>query len=188
VRRRQGWLLLPLGLVLGLGAGYAAWGGGSEASGIVRTPSSVQLTPVEAPVAGALAPAFEAQTVDGDPFDSSELRGHAVVLNFWATWCEPCRVEMPLLESRYRTLASSGLLVVGINAEDTPAQVQAYRDELGLTFPLLLDPGREIESLYRVRGYPTTFVVDRAGVLQAVHLGSLESETLDDYLRSMGMD
>jgi len=183
---RRDWSFVALGLLLGLAAGFAAWRGRSEASGAsIASPAAV-LTPVAAPVVGGLAPEFEADGIDGDQFLMSNSRGQVVLLNFWATWCEPCRAEMPMLEARYGEEGSAGVLVVGINPDETPAQVRSYRDALKLTFPLLLDPGGEVRTLYRVRGYPTTFLVDEAGMIQFVHVGGLDAETLDDYLQAMG--
>ena len=185
---RRGWSFVALGLLLGLAAGFAAWGGRSEASSVsIASPAAV-LTPVAAPVVGGLAPEFEATGIDGDQFLMSKSRGRIVLLNFWATWCEPCRTEMPELEARYGEEESAGVLVVGINLDETPAQVRAYRDALKLTFPLLLDPGGGVHTLYRVRGYPTTFFVDEVGMIRFVHVGSLDVETLDDYLHAMGLN
>ena len=175
-------------MLLGMIAGFAVWGNRSEASGTATTSPAAKLTPVAAPVVGALAPDFEAKGAEGDPFRMGESRGQVVVLNFWATWCEPCREEMPLLQARYAEKGPSGPLVVGLNMGDTQAQVRAYGDTLHLTFPLVLTPGGEIEALYRIRGYPTTFFIDEAGVIQHVHVGSMDSEMLDGYLRSMGLN
>jgi thiol-disulfide isomerase/thioredoxin len=172
-------------VLLGLAAGFAAWGVRSDASGEPTPPAAAKLTPVTAPVVGGLAPELRASSIDGDELRLSEMRGRVVLLNFWATWCEPCRVEMPLLEARYE---SRGLLVVGVNFDETEAEVRAYRDALGLTFPILLDPGGEVQVLYRVRGYPTTFLIDEVGVIQFVHVGSMDGETLDGYLQGMGLN
>jgi thiol-disulfide isomerase/thioredoxin len=149
---------------------------------------SAKLTPVAAPVVGGLAPEFEASSVAGEKFLMRESRGRVVLLNFWATWCEPCRAEMPLLETRFGHEAPSGVLIVGIDSDDTPAQVGAYGDALKLTFPLLLDPGGEVQARYRVRGYPTTFFVDEAGVIRHVHVGGMDAEALDGYLHAMGLN
>jgi peroxiredoxin len=185
---RRGWSFAAIGVLLGLAAGFAAWGGRSEASGTVTASPSAKLTPVAAPVEGGLAPEFGASTVAGGKFQMSESRGRVVVLNFWATWCEPCRAEMPLLETRFGDEAPSGVLVVGIDSDDTLAQVRAYGDALKLTFPLLLDPDGEVQALYRVRGYPTTFFVDEAGVIRHVHVGAMDAETLGRYLYAMGLN
>ena len=184
----KGWLFAAIGVLLGLAAGFAAWGGHSEASGILAASPAVKLTPVAAPVVGGLAPEFEAADPDGDLFVMSESRGRVVLLNFWATWCEPCRAEMPMLEARYEEEQSTGMLVVGINSGETTDEVRTYGDALGLTFSLLLDPSGEVQALYRVPGYPTTFFVDEAGVIQHVHVGSMDAETLDGYLHAMGLN
>jgi len=185
---RRGWFLAAMGVLLGLGVGMAAWGKGSEAPALSTAAPAAMLTPVAAPVVGGLAPEFEASAIDGDRFLMSESRGRIVLLNFWATSCEPCRAEMPLLEARFGEEASSGVLVVGINSGETPDQVRSYADALKLSFPVLLDPGGEIQGLYRVLGYPTTFLVDEGGVIRHVHIGSMDAETLDGYLDAMGLN
>lgn len=186
--RRRAWLFVAIGVLLGLAAGLAAWGGPSDGSGTSTASAAAKLTPVTAPVVGGLAPELKASSLDGDEFRLGEMRGRVVLLSFWATWCEPCRVDMPLLEARYEAEKSKGLLVVGVNFDETEAEVRAYRDALGLTFPILLDPGGEVQALYRVRGYPTTFFVDEAGVIQFVHVGSMDGETLEGYLQGMGLN
>jgi peroxiredoxin len=185
---RRGWSIAAIGVLLGLAVGSAAWGGRSEASGTLTASPLAKLTPVAAPVVGALAPEFEASGVVGGKFSMRESRGQVVVLNFWATWCEPCRAEMPLLETRFREESSSGVLVVGINSDETLAEVRSFGDALKLTYPLLLDPGGEVQALYRVRGYPTTFFIDETGVIRHVHVGGMDAETLDGYLNAMGLN
>jgi peroxiredoxin len=143
-------------------------------------------TPVMAPLVGARAPEFSAPTLAGPPIRLSELRGQAVVLNFWATWCEPCRAEMPLLDDRATALAGQGLVVLGVNFDEPEEDVRAYRDELGLSFPLVLDPGGAVQALYRIVGYPTTYFIDAEGIIRAVHLGVLDEALLDDYLAGLG--
>jgi peroxiredoxin len=94
---------------------------------------------------------------------------------------------MPLLDDRSRALAERGLTILGANFDEPEEAVRAFRDELGLSFPLLLDPGGEIQSLYRVIGYPTTYFIDADGVIQAVHLGVMDEAQLDDYLSDLGL-
>src|SRR5690606_14224952 len=114
---------------------------------------------------GARAPAFEGRTLDGQPASLRELRGRVVVLNVWATWCAPCVQEMPALERLHRALAPEGLAVVGVNVDVTPPlvsgaargpddRIAAFVEELGLTFPIWLDPERRIEKAYRITGLP----------------------------------
>jgi peroxiredoxin len=184
---RRAWSLLAIGALLGLAAGLVAWGGFPEPTPVASTPVAVGLTPVAAPVVGGLAPDFEAMGTDGDEFRLAQARGQVVVLNFWATWCEPCRAEMPLLEARFRTMEARGPLVVGVNFDEPVDVVRAFQKELGLTFPIVLDPGGRIQALYQVVGYPTTYFVDRSGVIQIAHIGSMDEAQLDKYLRQMGL-
>ena len=97
-----------------------------------------------------------------------------MILNFWATWCLECRPEMPVLEQLHREFASRGFAIVGINAREDREAVRRYAKELGLTFPLVLDPSGKINALYGVIGLPTTFVVGRDGRAVALAIGPRE--------------
>jgi peroxiredoxin len=121
-----------------------------------------------------MAPAFRARTLDARELSLADLRGRAVVLSFWATWCLECRPEMPVLERLHRDLASRGLTVVGINAGEDLATIRRYAGELHLSFPLVLDPERRISALYGVIGLPTTFLVGRDGRAVALAVGPRE--------------
>lgn len=142
---------------------------------------------VAAPVVGSPAPDFELETLDGSPVSLRGLRGRVVIVNFWATWCGPCRVEMPDLEARAVRFPDR-LTVLGVNFDETPAEVAAFRDEVGVTFPLLLDPGAKVQRLYRVLGYPTTYFVDQDGIIRIQHIGLMTSDQIDGYLKEMGID
>jgi peroxiredoxin len=143
--------------------------------------------PVEASV-GALPPNFILYDLDGNLVDLAELRGHPILINFWATWCAPCRIEMPAIQSRFEKFEAAGFLVLAVDFDEPQADVEAFRDELGLTFDILLDPGAEIQQLYRTRGYPTTFFVDRDGVIQVHHIGVMTEGQLDGYLQEIGLE
>lgn len=135
-----------------------------------------------APTIGGPAPDFTLPTLDGRSVSLSGLRGKPVVINFWATWCAPCRDEMPLLQAVATRHAASGLTVLAIDVQEGEALVQAFVDEFGLTFPVLLDKTGEVVSRYRVRGLPTTVFVDRSGNIQSVYLGPLDEKTLETRL------
>lgn len=120
---------------------------------------------------GTKPPHFSGQTLDARPLSLTDLRGKVVVVNFWASWCLECRPEMPVLERLHRELGSRGLAIVGINAREDKPAVGRYARELGLTFPLLLDPGGQNNALYGVIGVPATFVVGRDGRAVAFGLG-----------------
>jgi cytochrome c biogenesis protein CcmG, thiol:disulfide interchange protein DsbE len=123
---------------------------------------------------GTLPPPFGGSTLDGQPLALTELRGKVVILNFWASWCLECRAEMPLLENLHRAYASRGLAIVGVNAREAARRVRRHAEELGLTFPLVLDPGGKINALYGVIGVPTSFVVGRDGRAVAFGVGPHE--------------
>ena len=99
------------------------------------------------------------------------LRGKVVLLNFWAAWCPDCRPEMPLFEQLHRDFATKGLTVLGINVREGADTVQSYAKELGLTFPLVLDPRGKITSAYGVIGIPSTFLIGRDGRPVALAVG-----------------
>jgi len=99
----------------------------------------------------------------------------------------PCRAEMPLLDAALEKYADAGLVILGIDADEPASLVADFRDEFGLTFPLLLDPGAEVQQLYRVRGYPTTFFVDREGIIRAQQVGIMSESQLERYLGLLGI-
>ena len=126
---------------------------------------------------GEEAPAFAAPLVpagaatdDGPMRTLEDYRGNVILLNFWATWCEPCKVEMPSMEALHRDFAPHGLRVVAVS-EDNPAQVspadlRAYAEDLGLTFDILRDTSLAMTKSYQIVGYPTTFVIARDGTVR----------------------
>lgn len=177
--------LVGAGVLLGAALGMGYFLGVPEAA--VARPAPPAAGPALVPVVGAPAPDFILGATDGVKYTLSNLRGQVVVLNFWATWCAPCRTEMPLLEARYARDRDNGLLILGVNFDEPAADVRLFGRELGITFPLLLDPGAEVQRLYRIRGYPTTFIVDREGTLVVEHIGLLNEAKLDDYLAQAGM-
>jgi len=129
------------------------------------------------PVVGHRAPDFTLRDPQGRSVQLSRVLGEkAVFLNFWATWCPPCREEMPLMEEAYRSYGPKGLeiLAVSIDAGSesaVAAKVEAFMAELRLTYPALLDVESEVVRAYRLRGLPTTFLIDRKGIVRAREIG-----------------
>ena len=124
--------------------------------------------------AGTVPPPFSGRTLDAGPLALGDLRGRVVVVNFWATWCLECRPEMPVLERLHRRFGEQGLTIVGVNAREDRETIRRYARDLGLSFPLVLDPGGTINGVYGVIGLPTTFVVARDGRAVAFAVGPRE--------------
>jgi peroxiredoxin len=134
----------------------------------------------------AAAPDFELETISGERVSLSGYQGMVVVVNFWATWCGPCRIEMPVFQERYEQYKED-LVILAVNAQEDRETARAFMEELALTFEGLLDPGGKVQELYLVRGYPTTYVIDRAGILRVQHIGVMSGETFDEALASAGL-
>lgn len=167
----------------------------SETSVSVQSTASSEMTEIPvigtvvskiAPEIGAQAPDFALRDLRGNEVRLSEYRGKTVLLTFWATWCGPCRLEMPAFEDRYQELKDDGFIVLGVNYDEPVEDVRTFRDELGLSFPLLLDPGGSVQRLYRIRGYPSSIFVDPQGVVRVIHLGLITEGQLRDYLVAIG--
>jgi len=120
---------------------------------------------------GTATPRFSGDTLEGKPLSLADLRGKVVIVNFFASWCAECRPEMPVLEKLHREFAKQGLSIVGVNFQEDKETVGRYAHDLGLTFPLVLDPKGVIGTEYGVFGLPATFVVARDGRAVAFAVG-----------------
>lgn len=154
-------------LMVGLVAGYAV--------ALQVTPTSgvrAAAAPEARPEVGYLAPDFALRDLEGRVVRLSDFHGRAVLLNFWATWCPPCRREMPSMEQAYREYRGRGLEILAVSIDTGGADaVQAFVQELNLTFPVLLDPDMAVLRTYRLGGIPGSFLIDRRGVVRAVEFG-----------------
>ncbi|MCA9993572.1 MAG: TlpA family protein disulfide reductase, partial [Anaerolineales bacterium] len=128
-------------------------------------------------------PSFVLADLAGNPVSLADFRGQPVIINFWATWCAPCRIEMPELQAAYDQYQADGLVILAVNREEDLATVQAYFvDEMGLTFTALLDEQAFAANVYNVFNMPTTYFVDPAGMVTAVHRGPMTKGQIDGYL------
>ncbi len=146
------------------------------------SPAVASLPP--APLVGHPAPDFSLDTLTGEELILSKLRGTPVVLNFWATWCPPCRAELPELAAASTRLAGE-LMIVGVNQAEARADVQAFAAGLSLPFPVPLDERADVSQTYRVRSLPTTFFIDRQGVIRQVQVGPVTEATLEQLLKTI---
>ena len=143
-------------------------------------PGSTNEGLIPAPQEGFSAPDFNLKTLDGQSIQLSDLRGQAVMINLWASWCTPCRAEMPAIERVYQDYREEGLIVLAVNStiQDSASAAQTFAYEHRLTFPILLDMDGKVSDLYQLRALPTTFFVDKEGVIQEVVIGGPMAEAL----------
>ncbi len=182
-----GWVLL--GIALGAGSGAALWY--SSAPGIQAShPAILRTTPLTAapaPVVESPAPDFSLLDLDGREIALSDFRGRSVILNFWATWCEPCRAELPLLDRIARENQDS-LSVIAVDAGESEAEIRLFVDPLDLTaLRILSDPSGTVRDNYLVRGLPTSFFLDSSGIIRRIKIGTLESSEIESILTQMGV-
>jgi peroxiredoxin len=147
-------------------------------SGVASLPSSSGILHI-----GDTAPDFKLQDLAGNTVALSDFRGQPVLVNFWATWCAPCRIEMPELQAAYETYRDEDLVILALNQDEAPEAVRSFfYDQFGLTFTPLLDIDQEIAGEYGVFNYPSTFFINGEGVVTAVHRGPVLQSQIDDYL------
>jgi thiol-disulfide isomerase/thioredoxin len=126
-----------------------------------------------------LAPPLTLEGVDGQPLRLEDLKGNVALLSFWATWCVPCRQEMPAMERLYRVYRERGLVVVAVNFKESKDEVQRFIGELRLSFPAVLDPDGAAAHIFAVRGLPVTFLLDRHGRILWKAIGSRDWDSPD---------
>jgi peroxiredoxin len=132
-------------------------------------------------------PEFTLKDLSGKTWTFAELRGKVVLVNFWATWCPPCRKEMPELETLYGRFSSKGLVVLGISDEEA-AKVEPFIRERKVSFPVLLDPGRKVNEMFVVEGIPKSFVYDREGKLVAQSIDMRTQKQFMEMLAKAGLE
>lgn len=139
-----------------------------------------------APAMDHPAPDFTLTNLDGESLDTADLRGKNVLVNFWATWCGPCRQEMPMFEAAAAQYAGD-LVVLAVNIGEEPWRVKQFMHDLGLSFTVLMDEANQVQNLYRVRAYPTTYLIDTQGTVRAQHVGLLSEAQLEKYLERVDL-
>lgn len=117
------------------------------------------------------APDFTLKSTEGDNLRLSEQRGDVVMINFWASWCGPCRQEMPLLDGLYQRYSKAGFKILGVNVEEDPEAARKLLKDIPVTFPVLLDDESIVSELYQVEAMPTTILLDRDGNIRYLHHG-----------------
>lgn len=175
---KRNWLpLLGIGLLIGLALGLVIIYGLDTGSvfSMGGKPAS------ESAEVGAEAPDFELETLEGSTIRLSSLRGKPVLINFWATWCAPCVLEMPNFQKYYEQYPGS-FEVLAINYGESRDTVGRFVKDIGVTFPVLFDSDSKVHAMYRFPGYPTSYLVDKNGIVRFQHVGLMDENTLESYL------
>ncbi len=120
---------------------------------------------------GETAPDFSLESFGGETMSLSQHKGDVVMINFWATWCGPCRQEMPILDELYSRYERAGFQLLGVNIDDEPQRAKDMIAELGVSFPVLFDDTKAVSELYQVQAMPVSVMVDREGKVRYVHHG-----------------
>ncbi|TFV91480.1 TlpA family protein disulfide reductase [Blastococcus sp. CT_GayMR16] len=180
-------LVVPVIATVGLAgcsSGATAGSGASEYSFTGATEAAHVINPADR----AVAPPFEGELLDGTPFDSEELAGDIAVINFWGSWCAPCRVETPDLQAVYTEVRDQGVQFLGVDVKDDRQLARAFMSNVGAEYPSLFDPRGEVALAFRgfpANVVPSTIVVDREGRVAAVYTGAVSREDLRTALTNL---
>jgi cytochrome c biogenesis protein CcmG, thiol:disulfide interchange protein DsbE len=166
-------------IVLALGA---AWIAGSRLA-----PDAGQAQPRAGVQVGMIAPAFTLRALDSQAVSLSSQRGNVVLLNLWASWCSPCRAEMPGINRIFTRYRDAGFVVLAVNAtsQDDEVNARSFVQSLGLTFPVLLDHNGSTGATYRLRSLPTSYFIGRDGVIREVVVGSMTEAMLEARVKRL---
>jgi len=132
--------------------------------------------PVEGIQVGNLAPDFQLQSLDGQTVSLGNLLGKPVLINFWATWCPPCRSEMPYIQKIYEEWSDQGLEVLAINIGESSSKAEEFMQSYNLSFTVLLDTKQDVAQKYNITGIPTTFFIDKDGIIKDKVIGAFQNK------------
>ncbi len=186
-------LVLPLGLLAIILGGLWYWDarGGANIDdagyGTIELPLERNATDRSPAVEiGRAAPDFLLETPTGGELRLSDLQGQPVLINFWASWCGPCRAEMPELVAAYDRYRDDGLVIVGVNLQEADEKVNEFASEFGMTFPIVIDRDGELRDVWRLGGpfdgIPTSYFIDASGVIRSLFYGPMQEAALEERL------
>ncbi len=171
-------LVLPLLLVQGCVADSAP----VDSAPVDSAPRGTGSLPAARPEVGYLAPGFTLEDLDGNAVSLSDFGGKVVFINFWTTWCPPCRIEMPEIEALYQQYREQGVIVLGIDLQEDGDTVRGFVEEGGYTFTFLLDTLGEVGYAYRVQAIPSSVFIDTEGVIRSMIVGAMTREAMETNL------
>lgn len=152
---------------------------------VIATSSKLLGSSPAVPQVGDPAPDFEYTLADGTVTRLSDLRGKKVLINFWATWCAPCRLEMPALQEASLEYADAGLVVLGVNLVESPNDIVPFGNEFGITFPLITNRSGDIRDAYAAQNIPTSYFINSDGTIADKHLGVIDVTYIAERLAEM---
>ncbi|MCG7342996.1 thiol-disulfide oxidoreductase ResA [Sporosarcina sp. ACRSL] len=131
------------------------------------------------------APDFELVDLEGNKHRLSDYKGQGVFLNFWGTWCPPCKREMPYIEDQYQAFKEKGVHVLSVNIGESNLKVDTFRDQYDLTFPIVIDKTKDVRDLYNIVPLPTTFLIDKDGKIKKIITTEMTEEEIISYMESI---
>jgi peroxiredoxin len=134
---------------------------------------------------GQRAPDFRLEALDGSQVSLGDHRGQVVLINFWATWCDPCLSEIPDLEAVYQARRDDGFTILGVNSHETRGAIEPFVAQMDVSYPMLIDENGQVAKMYRPPGLPMSLLVDCEGIIRVRHLGLLTSDQLQEYLAGL---
>jgi peroxiredoxin len=150
-----------------MSAKFKSWLRGATVAGTLATLAMTSMVGASS----AIAPSFTLPSRSGDTVSLAQLKGKVVMLNFWASWCGPCRQEMPLLDSMYKRYSSLGFTLVGVNVDANSKDAEAWLSKTPVSFPVLFDRESKVSAMYDVKAMPSTVFIDRKGNVRYLHKG-----------------
>ena len=155
------------------------WSWGIVSAVLMAAASWLVVPGVRALDAGAKMPEIGLNDLDGKPVNLASLAGKVVVLDFWATWCAPCKEELPVLQKLYQKYAAKGLVVVGVSVDKDAANIQSFLKKLSVSFPAVHDANHAVSGRYQPPRMPSSYIVDRKGIVRYVHGGYRASDAAE---------
>jgi cytochrome c biogenesis protein CcmG/thiol:disulfide interchange protein DsbE len=180
---RRVWDLLLIATLLTGGAFIWATRIAPVAPATAQAPEPAATQP--APLVGHPAPGFTLSAIDGSQVALDDLRGQVVLINLWATWCPPCRAEMPAIQQAYERFRDQGFVVLAVNQQEDATKVVAYMNDQRLTFPALLDSDARVGAAYQARVLPSSFFIDRRGIVRAVYRGPMSRGMIEGTIEQL---